>query len=174
LQCSKEPDTAPDSCLHPGMGTTASLHYAEVRTCRPESFRFVRGRCHHALCPDGGSHMGDLERAQYCRLLATSSQLDFFRRFADQGGISLVDAIGDHSYSFPVPPAYNRFDGSAKPTWLGLRKAIIATDVRRLCLQIFGVILLGTQNDSVCWGDRKPSRWAIREAEALQRGMSGR
>ena len=33
--------------------------------------------------------------------------LDFFSQFANQGGISLVDAIGDHPYSYPVPPAYN-------------------------------------------------------------------
>ncbi len=35
------------------------------------------------------------------------AKLDFFSAFATQGGISLVDAIGDHPYSFPVPPAYN-------------------------------------------------------------------
>lgn len=33
--------------------------------------------------------------------------LDFFSQFANLGGISLVDAIGDHTYSYPVPPAYN-------------------------------------------------------------------
>ena len=33
--------------------------------------------------------------------------LDFFEKFADLGGLSSVDAVGDHSYSFPVPPAYN-------------------------------------------------------------------
>ncbi len=35
------------------------------------------------------------------------ASLTFFKEFANQGGISLVDAIGDHPYSFPVPPAYN-------------------------------------------------------------------
>jgi hypothetical protein len=33
--------------------------------------------------------------------------LDFFSQFADLGGINLVNAIGYHPYSFPVPPAYN-------------------------------------------------------------------
>jgi polysaccharide biosynthesis protein PslG len=32
--------------------------------------------------------------------------LEFFSTFADLGGIGLVDAIGDHPYSYPVPPAY--------------------------------------------------------------------
>jgi hypothetical protein len=32
--------------------------------------------------------------------------LDFLRAFAAQGGPALVDAIGFHPYSFPVPPAY--------------------------------------------------------------------
>ena len=35
------------------------------------------------------------------------AKLDFFTAFANQGGISYVDAIGDHPYSYPVPPAYN-------------------------------------------------------------------
>ncbi|MDQ2885067.1 MAG: cellulase family glycosylhydrolase [Chloroflexota bacterium] len=35
------------------------------------------------------------------------SPLNFFGQFANSGGLSLVDAIGDHTYSFPVPPAYN-------------------------------------------------------------------
>ena len=33
--------------------------------------------------------------------------LEFFSNFADLGGIGLVDAIGVHPYSYPVPPAYN-------------------------------------------------------------------
>ncbi len=35
------------------------------------------------------------------------AKLDFFTAFANQGGIGYVDAIGDHPYSFPVPPAYD-------------------------------------------------------------------
>lgn len=35
------------------------------------------------------------------------AQLDFFNQFANQGGISLVDAIGYHPYSYPVLPGYN-------------------------------------------------------------------
>ena len=46
------------------------------------------------LAPTGTSH-GNI------------TQLNFFSQFAAQGGISLVDAIGDHPYSFPVPPAYS-------------------------------------------------------------------
>lgn len=45
---------------------------------------------------------------------ATSSgniaPIAFFSKFADLGGIRLVDAIGDHPYSYPVPPSY-------KATW---------------------------------------------------------
>jgi polysaccharide biosynthesis protein PslG len=33
--------------------------------------------------------------------------LDFLSQLANQGGISMVDAIGDHAYSYPVPPGYN-------------------------------------------------------------------
>jgi polysaccharide biosynthesis protein PslG len=32
--------------------------------------------------------------------------IEFFGTFANLGGISLVDAIGAHPYSYPVPPAY--------------------------------------------------------------------
>ncbi|HJT56784.1 MAG TPA: cellulase family glycosylhydrolase, partial [Ktedonobacteraceae bacterium] len=35
------------------------------------------------------------------------AQLDFFSQFANLGGISVVDAIGYHPYSYPVPPGYN-------------------------------------------------------------------
>ena len=35
------------------------------------------------------------------------AKLDFFNAFANQGGISFVDAIGDHPYSFPVLPTYS-------------------------------------------------------------------
>jgi polysaccharide biosynthesis protein PslG len=35
------------------------------------------------------------------------SQLDFLAAFCAQGGAQLVDAIGYHPYSYPVPPGYN-------------------------------------------------------------------
>lgn len=33
--------------------------------------------------------------------------LDFFSQFVNKGGLSLVDAVGFHPYSYPVPPSYN-------------------------------------------------------------------
>jgi len=60
-----------------------------IRAADPQSFIVSGG-----LAPSSTSH-GNI------------APLDFFSQFANQGGISLVDAIGDHPYSFPVPPAYN-------------------------------------------------------------------
>ena len=60
-----------------------------IRVADPQSFIISAG-----LAPAGNSN-GNI------------AKLTFFSAFANQGGISLVDAIGDHPYSFPVLPTYN-------------------------------------------------------------------
>lgn len=34
------------------------------------------------------------------------SQVDFLNGFAEAGGLSAIDAVGDHPYSFPLPPSH--------------------------------------------------------------------
>jgi polysaccharide biosynthesis protein PslG len=60
-----------------------------IRTADPQAFIISGG-----LAPTGTSQ-GNI------------AQLDFFSQFANQGGINLVNAIGYHSYSYPVLPGYN-------------------------------------------------------------------
>ncbi len=65
---------------------------AAIKAADPQSFIVSGG-----LAPSGSSN-GNI------------APLDFFTQFANLGGIPLVDAIGAHPYSYPMRPAYNKWN----------------------------------------------------------------